>query len=537
MSSAPRPPAGPPAGAPANHSAVPPVTPSATPPMALPGRVAAAVPAGRSSMRRYGWVALLYFAQGLPFGLVNNAMPLAFSKLGVSLQNIGLLALAGLPWTFKFLWAPLVDRFGQRRHWMAACLALMALLVVAFGVRFGGSVSPLIWALVIGVALLSATQDIAIDAGTIEMLEERELGPANGIRVTAYRVALIAAGSGVPIVAGMLSWRAAWVAAALVLTALAACTLWIRPVSTLYVRPRPAELGAGAAGPMVRSLLLGMGVPLLVAGAFYALAGRAGAATSLRTPLAVLIGLIVAGVLALRGARSTRAAAGADVAGTAGVAGSAGPATGSVARASDDGMRRLLARPSVLAVLLFALTFKLGDAAMTMMTFPFLDRGAHLSATEIGLLLGTFGIAANIVGALLGGFLTTRWGIFRALWVLGLFQAVSNFGYAFAALHPSRPVVWGAAVLEAFCGGLGTAPFLAFLMSVCEKAHAATQYAFLSAVYGLSRSVAGAFSGFAAQPLGFGPYFAVTFLLALPAFALLPALRRGWRAPIPTGAS
>ena len=85
----------------------------------------------QSSATRYAWVALLYFIQGFPYGIVNKTMPIVFSAHGVDLGAIGLLSLVGLPWTFKFLWAPLVDRIGARRQWMAVCLASMAALIAA----------------------------------------------------------------------------------------------------------------------------------------------------------------------------------------------------------------------------------------------------------------------------------------------------------------------------------------------------------------------------------------------------------------------
>jgi PAT family beta-lactamase induction signal transducer AmpG len=127
---------------------------------------------------------------------------------------------------------------------------------------------------------------------------------------------------------------------------------------------------------------------------------------------------------------------------------------------------------------------------------------------------------------LLGGGLTRRWGIFRALWLLGIAQAASNLGYAaVAALPPSIPLMYAASILESFCGGLGTAPFLAFLMSICDKSHAATQYALLSALFGLTRVVAGALSGWATESLGYAVYFTLTFFLAWPALLLIPRVR------------
>ena len=184
-----------------------------------------------------------------------------------------------------------------------------------------------------------------------------------------------------------------------------------------------------------------------------------------------------------------------------------------------------LARPGAAAVLAFVLLYKLGDASMGPMVKPFwIDRG--LSVEEIGFVSTTLGVAASVAGALAGGVFTSRVGIFRALWMLGLLQAVSNLGYAaVAAAHGGRIAIYAASLLESFAGGLGTAAFLAFLMHVCEREQAATQYALLSALFGFTRSLAGAVSGLGASRLGYAPYFAVTFALALPAYALLPWLR------------
>ncbi len=146
---------------------------------------------------------------------------------------------------------------------------------------------------------------------------------------------------------------------------------------------------------------------------------------------------------------------------------------------------------------------------MGFMVKPFwVDAG--FSATEIGLVSVNIGLALSIAGGLAGGWYTDRAGIFKALWVLGLFQALSNLGYAAAAaLIPygagaslelwHRAVLYTASAAESFTGGLGTAAFLAFLMAIVDKRHSATEYALLSSVFALSRSVAGFASGFGAR--------------------------------------
>ncbi len=187
-------------------------------------------------------------------------------------------------------------------------------------------------------------------------------------------------------------------------------------------------------------------------------------------------------------------------------------------------------------MLAFILIFKLGDASMGFMVKPFwVDAG--FSATEIGLVSVNIGLALSIAGGLAGGWYTDRAGIFKALWVLGLFQALSNLGYAAAAaLIPygagANPELWHRAVLytasaaESFTGGLGTAAFLAFLMAIVDKRHSATEYALLSSVFALSRSLAGFASGFGAQEMGYSPYFFLTFLLSFPAYLLLPWVKK-----------
>ena len=181
--------------------------------------------------------------------------------------------------------------------------------------------------------------------------------------------------------------------------------------------------------------------------------------------------------------------------------------------------------PGFAYVVLFVLTYKLGDMALGPMVRPFwVDRHFTLVQSARS---GNLGVIATIAGALAGGASPERWGAFRALWILGIAQAASNLVYAAAAaLPPSTPLMYAASIVESFCGGLGTAPFLAFLMSICDKAHAATQYALLSALFGLD-------VGPVAAPCRGGPWnasatpptFTLTFFLAWPALLLLPGSR------------
>jgi PAT family beta-lactamase induction signal transducer AmpG len=393
-----------------------------------------------STRTKLTWVAILYFAEGFPFGLLFDAFPVYFRGHGVSLTDIGLISLAGLPWTLKFLWAPAVDLWGRRKNWIVACQTLLALDLGLLLLLEPTQGEWLLWTLLVALAVFSATQDIAIDAYTIELLNEEEMGPANGIRVSVYRVALICAGGVFVALAGLIGWRAAFLAASILL----AISALLSSRAPEILRPRPAQESWSV----------------------------------------------------------------------------------TIERAVIGPLRGFWQRPGVLYVLLFVLTFKLGDMALGPMVRPFwVDR--HFTPLQIGAVPGTIGVVSTITGALLGGRLTKQWGIFRALWVLGIAQAASNLAYAAAAaLPPSTTLMYSASVIESFCGGLGTAPFLAFLMSVCDKTQAATQYALLSALFGLTRSLSGAVSGVITQEVGYAAYFSATFFLAWPAFLLLPWVKK-----------
>jgi PAT family beta-lactamase induction signal transducer AmpG len=377
------------------------------------------------------WIAVLYFAEGLPFGIAYDVWPVFFRVHGVSLREIGLMSLLSLPWTWKLLWAPLVDRFGSRQHWITACLFVLGATTLLIMPQDASSPSVLMWALLLLFTTASATQDIAIDAYAVDVSNPENVGSINGTRVSAARVALFVGGGGFLILADYTGWDLLWVA---------------------------------------------------LAGVFFIFAGAAW--LSPRVPI----------------------------------------------EASDrqhvvTPVLRWLLRWQMVPVVLFVLLYKVGDSTLGRMVKPFwVDRGYSL--TEIGSISVTLGTALTILGALLGGWIVNRIGIFRSLLWLGLAQLVSNIGYVIvAAVVLPRESIYVASVIESFTQGLGTAAFLSFLMNLCDREHAATQYAILSALFALTRDVAGAFTGIGVESLGYAVFFALTTALALPALALLPWIK------------
>jgi PAT family beta-lactamase induction signal transducer AmpG len=365
-------------------------------------------------------------------GVYADVWPVFFRRHGATLAAIGWLSGLSIAWSLKVFWSPLVDRFGERQHWIAACLALMAGCLAVFAGADRDGVGGIAW-LAIGLfCLASATQDIAIDAYTIGLVERGHEGPANSVRITAYRAGLIAAG-GMLLLPRWIGWSGAFLAAALACALLAAAVLACPRVAVPEVARR--EL-----------------VPA---------------------------------------------------------------------------MWRWILREGVVSVAAFVLLYRVGDRAMGPMVTPFwVDQG--FSNEQIAFTKTTLGTLATVAGAVCGGGVVARIGIGRALGALGVLAMASNLGYAAAAaLDAGWAGVAAASVVESFCSGLASAAFLSYLMRICEKEHAAVQYALVTSLYAFAGTLVAAPSGWITERIGYTAYFALTAAFALPAFAFLRRAQ-GW---------
>jgi PAT family beta-lactamase induction signal transducer AmpG len=183
-------------------------------------------------------------------------------------------------------------------------------------------------------------------------------------------------------------------------------------------------------------------------------------------------------------------------------------------------------RQDALAILLFILLYKIGDAMASQMTTPFyLDLG--FTKTEIGAVVKFFGFWATVAGGLAGGLIILRTGVLRSLWGFGILQGLSTAAFAWlAVVGPS--LTWLAAVIafENFSSGLGTAAYVAFMANLTNRRFTATQYALLSSLMGVPRVFAAAPTGWMAEALGWVPFFLACALAALPGLLMLGRLQR-----------
>jgi PAT family beta-lactamase induction signal transducer AmpG len=381
-----------------------------------------------ASRSKLGIVGLLYFIEGSPVSVLWEVLPVYLRLHGTSLRAIGGLRLLELPFSLKFLWSPLVQRFGDRRAWVTAAMLVVALVVALLPLVDPARGLTVLLVLVLVLTIAAATQDMAIDAYTVALVRREEQGAANGVRASAYRVALVLIGSGMVALAHFLPWGPLFAAVAVLFAALA---LLVQRVPRLDV---PAEARQRWLRPFLAWIGTWRAIPLV----------------------------------------------------------------------------------------LFVLTYKLGEFAIGPMVKPFwVDRGSSL--LEIGLVPTALGIVLSIAGALAGGAFMQRYGTLTGLWALGLPQAISNLGYAAVALWSlPRPALYAASMIDSFAGGLGTAAFLGFFLAVCDPERATLQYAFLSSLFSFTGRLAGAVSGIGAEQWGYGPYFALTFLASLPGLCLVP---------------
>ena len=518
------------------------------PPTASAG--AARAPLTAASLGRLVVVTVLGFASGLPLALTGQAMQAWLTVDGVDIATIGFLSLVGLPYTFKFLWAPLMDRFelpwlGRRRGWLVLTQLLLAGVLLLLAATPPAGAIRAFALLAVAVAFVSASQDVVIDAYRTELLPHGERGLGASLGVMGYRLAMILSG-GIALIwtdpaqGGGWSWPEVYRFMALLMAGLAVFSLVALPKV-----PRPAQPKT-VAGHDVRGFLA-----VVAAVALGVLV-----TDRLLTPLAqAAFGPLLAGG-SLAPALQKRWI---DLAALlAGIAFTLPLAAWAARRARFEtllgGLASYFSTPGAAAFLVLIVLYKLGDAFAGSLMTPFLLKAMAYTSAEVGVVNKVLGLWLTIGGALVGGALMLKLGLWRALMFFGVLQMASNLGFwwlatvgkgvlpgatvpafdwGFVALATPTPVDGGllfAVAFENITGGMGTAAFVAFLMGLCNQRFTATQYALLSAFASVGRVWVGPLAGVLAESIGWPSFFLLSTLLAMPALVMLWWLRRAVRA-------
>jgi PAT family beta-lactamase induction signal transducer AmpG len=182
--------------------------------------------------------------------------------------------------------------------------------------------------------------------------------------------------------------------------------------------------------------------------------------------------------------------------------------------------KQFFSRNGAWIILLFILFYKLGDQMATDLLNPFyLDLG--FTKIQIGLLGKNFGLGAMIAGGLIGGLLLIKWGIYRSLWIFGFLQAFAILTFTLLLQQASLIMLAAVITIENLASGMAGASYAAYMASLCDKRYTATQYALFSSLIGVTRVFFVSGDGWLVKHLGWGNFFILSTLLAVPGFVLL----------------
>ena len=455
----------------------------------------------------------LGLAAGLPNFLVFDTMSAWLRAAGLSLAVISLFSLATLPYSFKFLWAPLVDRttipfltrrLGHRRSWMVAaqvCIIAGLALIASGDPKTGlGALA----AVAVFTGLASATQDIVIDAWRIEAVDPTRQGAMAAAYQWGYRIANIIAGAAPLLLADRIGWNAAYaIMAAVMSVGLIAVLLapretqhLIRPINTDDIAPAPT-----------RELLEWIArLALLLSSALF-LASGLGAKADLLAALLRIAGADHAGDALLKAWTAKPNGVWLQLvsvlAGFGAVALAASPVPGVRTRpgvflfhALGDPLADFFRRYGKRAALILALIclYRLSDFVLNIMNAFYQDLGFTL--TQIAEVRKVFGVGASMIGVFVGGLSIARWGVMRPLVIGAIALPITNTIFGWLALQgPSLHALLIAIGIDNIVSAYAGTCLIAYMSSLTGVGFTATQYALFSSLYSLPGKLIASQSG------------------------------------------
>ena len=441
-------------------------------------------------------ISFLGFSAGLPYLLVFSTLSAFLRDVDVSRTTIGYFGLVGTTYSIKFFWAPLIDRLpipfltrvmGKRRSWMliAQCGLIVGLALMA--VTDPTSSLAFFALLAVFVAFASATQDVAIDAWRIEAVPKEWQGIMAAGYVFGYRVALLVSGAGALYIADFVSWTAAY----LVMAALVSVGM----ITTFLIRE--PEVAQDRGSVMLEQRVVDF------------MARRAHWPEVARHAAGWFVGAI------------------------------AGPFVDFFKRHGH----------MALSILVFIGIYRISDITMGIMANPFyLDIG--FTKSEIASIAKLFGFFMTIAGAVIGGLMVARFGFFRPLLLGALLVSVTNLLFAYMAMidpdllafvmgaeavaEPNLGLLTLVISADNLSGGIAIAVFIAYLSSLTNVAYTATQYALFSSLMTLPAKLLAGVSGAIVDTYGYPWFFIYASVIGVPAILLvLYMMHRSTQSSVP----
>ena len=410
------------------------------------------------------------FVSGVPLLLTITLLQAWLTDEGVSKSTIGLFALVGLPYSLKFIWAPLFDHFtvsslGRRRGWLLITQVLLIISIIVLGLA-DPAMNPFnVAVLATLVAFSSASQDIVIDAYRRESLTDEEQTIGASAYVLGYRIGALAAGAGGLILADYMTYQMVYAFMSIIMIYGVFITLIAEEPKKYY---EPSNFISAIYNPFVEFFNRHVSINI------------------------------------------------------------ASDRLTNLNNRSKISRRNILNNTLLIPILilLFILLYKIGDTmAHSLSTNFYLDIG--FSKSEIGTIVKFFGLFATLVGAFIGGLISLKIGLFRSLMIFGIFQAIATLGFSVLAYFGDIIYLLMIVIsLENLAAGMGYTAYLAFIANMTNKRFTATQFALMTALMSLPRTLFSGMSGYLVEMLDWELYFIFCSLIAFPALIILIKLRR-----------
>lgn len=430
------------------------------------------------------WTSSTYFAEGLPWSLLHQVAAEYFTGIGLRPAQVGYTSLLHGPTFLKLLWSPIVELFGTLRGWMVGTQAALGVAVGLLAVlahALSGTAHPeqsigWIWVVLVTIGVLSATHDIACDGYYMEALDRQQQARYSGVRVAAFRAAMLVGSSGLVFLGGLVNWLVGFGVGAALLMTLAVVHRALLPQVARSAAPR------ASADPQAHPTDPGNAAPSAARGKAWRHVGEAYRSFLRQDRVVLVVGFLLfykmADVLMFAMSKvllDRELGIGTDIRGsvinTASTLGSIGGAVLGGAWISRRGLGRTL----VTITLLMAFTEPLYALLASWAPQLSIARdGAPVTLRELD------------------------------LWAHG----------------PTIALTTLVIVIEQVCGGLATAAQMVFIMRRCHPQHKAAHFAFATALYSASQMAVGAYSGRLYEHVGAVAYFWVVSALTLPAVAL-----------------
>ncbi|EXJ16315.1 AmpG family muropeptide MFS transporter [Imhoffiella purpurea] len=475
----------------------------------------------------------LGFSAGIPLLLIFSSLSLWLREAGVERDAVTFFSWAALGYSFKFVWAPLIDRLpvpfltrwlGRRRAWMLVAQVSIAAAIILMAITDPSSDPNSLTHMALAAVMLgfsAATQDIVIDAFRIESAPPRLQALMSSTYIAGYRIGMVVSGAGALYLAALfgseagdysyLAWRNTYIAMS--------ATMLVGLLTTLLVKePVTKRLAEHAYTPSDHLRLLGVFLITAAAfatsfflsgGPFDALKAALGGGSLMHFLIEIVHFALAVGIAACTVWLSVRL----------------GAINRTMARETwvepvQDFFERYGLKTALLLLALIGL-YRISDIVLGVISNVFYqDLG--FTKPQIATAVKTFGVFVSIAGGVLGGLLATRHGVMRILMLGAIIVAATNLVFvALAQVGANLPLLYAAVSADNLAGGLASAAFVAFLSSLTNVSFTAVQYAIFSSLMTLLPKLLGGYSGSIVDGIGYPGFFIFTSLLGVPIIGLV----------------